>query len=38
VQWHQLMAASFLTTIVVVVLFMLIQKQLTRGMVALGEK
>lgn len=38
VQWHQLMAASFLTTIIVVVLFMLIQKQLTRGMVALGEK
>jgi multiple sugar transport system permease protein len=38
VQWHQLMAASFLTTIVVVVLFMLIQKQLSRGMVALGEK
>jgi multiple sugar transport system permease protein len=38
VQWHQLMAASFLTTIVVVVLFMLIQKQLTRGMLALGEK
>jgi multiple sugar transport system permease protein len=38
VQWHQLMAASFLTTVVVVVLFMLIQKQLTRGMVALGEK
>lgn len=38
VQWHQLMAASLLTTIVVVVLFMLIQKQLTRGMVALGEK
>jgi multiple sugar transport system permease protein len=38
VQWHQLMAASFLTTIVVVVLFMLIQKQLTRGMMALGEK
>lgn len=38
VQWHQLMAASFLTTIVVVVLFMMIQKQLTRGMVALGEK
>lgn len=38
VQWHQLMAASLLTTIVVVVLFMLVQNQLTRGMVALGEK
>lgn len=38
VQWHQLMAASLLTTLVVVVLFMLIQKQLTRGMVAIGEK
>jgi multiple sugar transport system permease protein len=38
VQWHQLMAASFLTTIVVVILFMMIQKQQTRGMVALGEK
>ena len=38
VQWHQLMAASLLTTIVVVVLFMLVQNQLTRGMVSLGEK
>lgn len=38
VQWHQLMAASFLATIVVVVLFMLVQRQLTRGMVAIGEK
>jgi ABC-type glycerol-3-phosphate transport system permease component len=38
VQWHQLMAASLLTTIVVVALFMLVQNQLTRGMVALGEK
>lgn len=38
VQWHQLMAASLLTTIVVVVLFMLVQNQLTRGMVAVGEK
>ena len=38
VQWHQLMAASLLTTLVVVILFMLVQKQLTRGMVATGEK
>jgi multiple sugar transport system permease protein len=38
VEWNLLMAASFLTTIVVVVLFMLVQKQLTRGMVAVGEK
>lgn len=38
VQWHQLMAASLLTTIVVLVLFMLVQNQLTRGMVAVGEK
>lgn len=38
VQWHQLMAASLLTTIVVVVLFMLVQNQLTRGMVSIGEK
>ncbi|MCC6169171.1 MAG: carbohydrate ABC transporter permease [Caldilineaceae bacterium] len=38
VEWNLLMAASFLTTIVVVVLFMLVQNQLTRGMVAAGEK
>jgi multiple sugar transport system permease protein len=38
VQWHQLMAASLLTTLVVVILFMLVQKNLTRGMVATGEK
>lgn len=38
VEWNLLMAASFLTTMVVVVLFMLVQKQLTRGMVAVGEK
>ncbi len=38
VEWHQLMAASFLATLVVVVLFMLVQDQLTRGMVAVSEK
>jgi len=38
VEWHQLMAASLLATIVVVVLFMLVQEQLTRGMVAVSEK
>jgi multiple sugar transport system permease protein len=38
VEWHQLMAASFLATLVVVVLFMLVQEQLTRGMVAISEK
>jgi len=38
VHWHQLMAASLLTTLVVVVLFMMVQKQLTRGMVTTGEK
>lgn len=38
VHWHQLMAASLLTTAVVVILFMLIQNQLTRGMIATGEK
>ncbi|RIK35927.1 MAG: sugar ABC transporter permease [Chloroflexi bacterium] len=38
VEWHQLMAASFLATLVVVILFMLVQDQLTRGMVAISEK
>lgn len=38
VHWHQLMAASLLTTMVVVVLFMMVQRQLTRGMVAISEK
>ncbi|MFN8442981.1 MAG: carbohydrate ABC transporter permease [Caldilineaceae bacterium] len=38
VEWHQLMAASFLATLVVVVLFMLVQEQLTKGMVAISEK
>jgi multiple sugar transport system permease protein len=38
VEWHQLMAASLLATVVVVVLFMLVQEQLTKGMVAISEK
>jgi multiple sugar transport system permease protein len=38
VEWHQLMAASFLATLVVVILFMVVQEQLTRGMVAFSEK
>ena len=38
VQWHQLMAAALLATIVVLILFMMIQNHLTRGMVATGEK
>jgi multiple sugar transport system permease protein len=38
VEWHQLMAASFLATLVVVILFMIVQEQLTRGMVAISEK
>jgi multiple sugar transport system permease protein len=38
IQWHHLMAGSFLATIVVVALFMLVQNKLTRGMVAIGEK
>jgi multiple sugar transport system permease protein len=38
VEWHQLMAASLLATIVVIVLFMIVQEQLTRGMVTVSEK
>jgi len=38
VEWHQLMAASLLATLVVIVLFMIVQEQLTRGMVAISEK
>ncbi len=38
VHWHQLMAASLMTTLVVVVLFMIVQRQLTRGMVVISEK
>jgi len=38
IQWNHLMAASFLATVVVVVLFMLVQDKLTRGMLALSEK
>jgi multiple sugar transport system permease protein len=38
IQWQNLMAGSFLATIVVVALFMLVQDNLTRGMVAISEK
>jgi len=38
IQWNHLMAASFLATVVVVFLFMLVQDKLTRGMVTLSEK
>src|SRR5262245_7805418 len=38
IQWNYLMAASLLTTIIVVALFILIQKNLTRGLVAVSEK
>jgi multiple sugar transport system permease protein len=38
IQWNFLMAGSFLATIVVVLLFMLVQDKLTRGMVTLSEK
>jgi multiple sugar transport system permease protein len=38
IQWNHLMAGSFLTTIVVVVLFMAVQDKLTRGLVAMSEK
>jgi multiple sugar transport system permease protein len=38
IQWNHLMTGSFLATIVVVVLFMMVQDKLTRGLVALSEK
>jgi multiple sugar transport system permease protein len=38
IQWHHLMAGSFLATVVVVILFMTVQDKLTRGLVAIGEK
>ena len=38
IQWNNLMTGSFLATIVVVALFMLVQDKLTRGMVAISEK
>jgi multiple sugar transport system permease protein len=38
IQWHHLMAGSFLATVVVVILFMSVQDKLTRGLVAIGEK
>ena len=38
IQWHHLMTAAFMATLVVVVLFMLVQNNLTRGMMAISEK
>ena len=38
IEWHHLMAGSFLATIVVIVLFMLVQDKLTRGLMAMSEK
>jgi multiple sugar transport system permease protein len=38
IEWHHLMAGSFLATVVVVILFMTVQDKLTRGLVAIGEK
>jgi multiple sugar transport system permease protein len=38
IQWHHLMAGSFLATIVVVALFMTVQDKLTRGLVSMSEK
>jgi multiple sugar transport system permease protein len=38
IQWHHLMTASLMATLVVVVLFMLVQNNLTRGMMAISEK
>lgn len=38
VEWQQLLAAAFLATIVVLVLFMIVQGQLTRGLIAGSER
>jgi multiple sugar transport system permease protein len=38
IQWHHLMTGSLLATVVVVALFMMVQGNLTRGMVAISEK
>jgi multiple sugar transport system permease protein len=38
VEWHQLLASGLLATIVVVVLFMFVQRQLTRGLIAGAER
>lgn len=38
IQWNSLMTGAFLATIVVVVLFMMVQDKLTRGLVAISEK
>lgn len=38
VAWNQLLASSFLATIVVLILFMLVQRQLTRGLVVGSDR
>lgn len=38
VEWHQLLASGFLATVVVVVLFMFVQRQLTRGLISGAER
>jgi multiple sugar transport system permease protein len=38
IQWHHLMTGSLLATVVVVLLFMMVQNNLTRGMMAISEK
>jgi multiple sugar transport system permease protein len=38
IQWQSLMTASLMATIVVVILFMLVQDKLTRGLVAISDK
>jgi len=38
IQWQHLMTGSLLATIVVVILFMMVQDKLTRGLVAISEK
>lgn len=38
VEWNQLLASAFLATIVVLLLFMLVQRQLTRGLVAGSDR
>jgi ABC-type glycerol-3-phosphate transport system permease component len=38
VEWHQLLASGFLATVVVVVLFMFVQRHLTRGLIAGAER
>jgi multiple sugar transport system permease protein len=38
VEWQQLLASGFLATVVVVALFMFVQRQLTRGLIAGAER